>query len=141
MLSTSISYINQTKKIKFSHTSNFKKKLYKIYSITLKLFYDNDHQELSNKAVLLILNQYQKIVIRDISGSKNNTIVAVKHAILVQKQTGHVKHLKNSLPMLSTSQTCSKEVEEVSARASGPVTSAISLFAIAHSAGAVIRRI
>ena len=115
--------------------------MYKIYSAVLELFYDNDHQELSNKTVLFILNQYQKIVIRDISELKNNTIVAVKHTILVQKQVDYVKHLKNSLSMLSTSQTRSKEVEEVFVRASGSVTSAISLFVIVHSVDVVIRRI
>ncbi|KAF7502011.1 hypothetical protein GJ744_010373 [Endocarpon pusillum] len=54
---------------KYSRMQNFKKKLRKICSADLELFYGNDAQGRPKRAALHIQNQYEKAAIKGTHGS------------------------------------------------------------------------
>ena len=74
-----------TEESKYSHIQNFKKKLRKICSADLELFYDSDVQGRPKRAAFYIQNQYEKTATKGTHESNWIIIAAARSVIQLRK--------------------------------------------------------
>ncbi|KAF7510041.1 hypothetical protein GJ744_007145 [Endocarpon pusillum] len=107
---------------KYSRMQNFKKKLRKICSADLELFYGNDVQDRPKRAALHIQNQYERTATKGTIGSNWIVIAAARSVIQPLNKAGHQLPSVRGPSMPPPEQ---KEAEKACDVLDGPVVDAI----------------